>query len=466
MHPLSLMASEASWQANAEKQKSKETINIDSELQMEKILESGSDKLYLLKLPNGLKACIDERPSRKTVYCEIAARIGSVNEPESLYGISHVLEHLLFKERENNPTATRVQKSGGYLNASTTFDSTSYYFDVGIGEFEDSWKGLSDMVLHPVFSEEDLERERHVVLEEMAMMKSDPMGLASYAILRRMFPDHPLENPIIGFKKTLKKIKRDDVLSYYQKHYVPENMFVIIVGGVDVQRSAQLITESFGQLKPSGAPAAAMPPLPELDIEKSVTIRTLISQSYLIFAAKTEGVKSKDFIATDVLISVLGEGRSSRLYRVLKEEKGITANISVMKQAIADIAGFVFIVGVSRDREEEARSIVKEEIRKIMTEDISEEELQIAKSQIISDFIFGFETNGGISSFREKGLLYGQSLSKDDYIRSIESISKDDIRQVAAKYLNDTRLFEVRIKPARGFGKVMAILRYLVFKRI
>lgn len=215
------------------------------------IHERGASALYSLTLPNGLTAVIDSRPGRRTVYCEIGVRAGSRNEPLELAGMSHLLEHLLFKEGEapgarKNPAFSRIRAAGGEVNAMTSFEVTTYYCDVHADAFEEGWRGLSNLVAAASFDAKDVDLERKAVLQEAALDKKNPLSVAAYSILDRLFPGDPLSQPVIGFTKTLRRIRFEDVDRYYGRFYVPANAWALVVGDVTPERAARLIEETLG----------------------------------------------------------------------------------------------------------------------------------------------------------------------------------------------------------------------------
>src|SRR5437867_1165389 len=218
---------------------------------LERIEARGARSLWSMKLRNGLVAVIDARPRRRTVYCEIGVRVGSRNEPLELAGISHLLEHLLFKEGETpgsrkNPAFSRIRAAGGEVNASTSFERTNYFCDVHTDSFEEGWRGLASLVRAVGFDAKDVESERRVVLQEAALDKNNPVSVAAYSVLGRLFPRDPLGQPVIGFKKTLQRIRVEDATAYYRRFYTPDNSYALIVGDVDPEAAAALIEETLG----------------------------------------------------------------------------------------------------------------------------------------------------------------------------------------------------------------------------
>ncbi len=426
--------------------------------------DEGSHLLSVTTLDNGVRVIIDERPERKTVYCQISVRTGSVYEPEEWSGIAHLLEHLLFKEKDN-PTYTRIIDSGGTINASTSFDRTAYYFEVLTSEFEASWEGLAEMVLNPSFDKKDVEIERAVVLKEVDMGKSDPTAIAYYSVINKLLPGSPFGRPIIGFRKNIKKLSHQNIIDYYDRYYCPSNMYVVIAGGINTERALNAVKKSFAD-KPPGKRNIESYALPPEEFDKRFfRIKTMVHQSYLSMGIRTSGLKSDDNYALALLENIIGSGKDSRLYRRLVEE-GLNDYIVSLAVSLGDIGLIGFTVTINPKNLERARTVFLEEIERFRTEPPSNEELERAKNRMLGGQIFSFESNRGIVNFRNKSELYGLPLSRDEYKRSIKSITPEDIHSAAKKYLSQDRLIEVQVIPARGLGKLIAIFKYLLFKRI
>ncbi len=430
----------------------------------EVIAEEGSHCLSAITLHSGVRVIIDERPERKTVYCQISVRTGSVYEPEEWSGIAHLLEHLLFKEKDN-PTYTRIIDSGGTINAYTGYDITAYHFEVQSSEFETSWEGLADMVLNPSFDKKDVEIERAVVLKEVDMGKSDPTAIAYYSVIDKLLPGSPFRRPVIGFRKNVKKLSHQNIIDYYDRYYCPSNMYVVIAGGIDTARALKAAKKSFVD-KPLGKrniESYALPP--EEAGKRFFRIKTLIHQSYLVMGIRTNGYKSDDNYALALMESIMGSGKDSRLYRRLVKE-GLTDSIISLNESLGDIGFIGYTVTINPEHLERARTVFLEEIERWRTEPPSNKELERAKNRMLGAQIFSFEYNRGLVDFRNKSELYDLPLSRDEYRQSIKSITPEDIHLAAKKYFSQDRLIEVQVVPARGLGKLIAIFKYLLFKRI
>jgi zinc protease len=413
---------------------------------------------------------IDARPARRTVYCEIGVRVGSRDEELSLGGISHVLEHLLFKEGEGpgarkNPAFSRIRAAGGIVNATTSFERTNYYCDVSADAFEEGWRGLAAMVAGTAFNAHDVEIERNVVLEEAARNKNNPLVVASYSVLRRIFPGDPLSQPIIGYRKTLEKIRYEDARAYYQRFYRPSNAYALIVGAVEPRAAAALVVQTLGAWKAEGG-KSAFPPAPRLAPDRTFEFHTLIEQFYDVLGAETAGFAARDRVSLELLRRVLGEGKTSRLYRRLVEKEGLTSEFLAQSYDLSNLGIFGIGGAVDPAKAERFRSILHEEFERMTREPVSVDELDLARRLMAADLARTFETNEGIAEYRADRLVYGLPISRDADLADAARLTPGDLLAVARARLAPANLREIQIAPARGFGKVMAVLRFLILRSI
>lgn len=437
---------------------------------LEKIKERGAPALYRMTLPNGLVAVIDARPERRTVYCEIGVRVGSRDEPLLLAGMSHLLEHLLFKEGETpgaskNPAFSKIRAAGGDVNAETSFESTRYYCDVHASAFEEGWRGLSNLVRATAFDEADVQTERKVVLQEAALDKNNPVSVAGYSVLGRLFPKDPIGQPVIGFRKSLSRIRAQDATDYYRRYYTPGNAYALVVGGVDPREAADLVEETLGGWA-AGAPRPPLPPPPHPAADRAFLFRTLTRQVYYGTGVLTGGDESADRAAVDLMARILGGGKSSRLTRRIVELEGLTEELDVQSYNLSNIGVMAGGGAVDPSKAERFKTILAEEIARLAHEPVDLAELELAKVLLFADMVRRFESNEGIAAFRGERLLYRQDVSRDAWIDEIDRLGPDDLLASARRCFAPDKVRTVEICPARGFGKVMAILRYLLFRRL
>jgi zinc protease len=438
---------------------------------LERISERGAPALYRMELSNGLVAVIDSRPGRRTVYCEIGVRAGSRDENLELAGISHLLEHLLFKEGEGpgarkNPAFSKIRAAGGDVNAMTEFEHTSYFCDVTSDAFEEGWRGLASMVSATAFDAHDVDVERQVVLQEAALDKNNPAAIAAYSVLKKVFPGDPLSQPIIGYRKTLERITYADVKSYYGRFYNPSNAYALVVGDVEPERAAALVAETLGGWQSFSHRTEGFPPPPQIAADRVFSFRTLVEQVYYAQGVLTPGHAAPDHVATELLRRVLGDGKTSRLYRRLVEQEGLTTQFLTGKYDLSNLGIFAAGGAVDPGSAGRFKAILQEEFGRIARDPVSVEELALARRLLSADLVREFETNEGVAAFRSERLLYGLAISRDADIATAEKLTPNDLLSTARLYFANEKLREIEVAPARGLGKVWAVLHFLIFRSI
>jgi zinc protease len=438
---------------------------------LERISERGAPALYKMELPNGFVAVIDSRPGRRTVYCEIGVRVGSRNEDLELAGISHLLEHLLFKEGEGpgarkNPAFSKIRAAGGDVNATTEFERTNYFCDVTSDAFEEGWRGLASMVSATAFDAHDVEVERQVVLQEAALDKNNPVAIAAYSVLKRVFPGDPLSQPILGYRKTLERITYADVKSYYGRFYTPANSYALVVGDVEPERAASLVAETLGGWQGLSHRAEGFAPPPQVAPDRVFSFHTLVEQVYYALGVLTPGHAASNHMATELLRRVLGDGKTSRLYRRLVEQEGLTSQFLTGKYDLSNLGIFATGGAVDPDRADRFKAILREEFDRIAREPVTVDELQLARRLFSADVVREFETNDGIASFRSERLLYGLPISRDADIDVAGKLTPQELLAAAQLHFSKEKLREIEVAPARGLGKLWAVLHFLIFRSI
>jgi zinc protease len=438
---------------------------------LERINERGATALYKIELPNGLVAVIDSRPGRRTVYCEIGVRVGSRDEDLQLAGISHLLEHLLFKEGEGagarkNPAFSKIRAAGGDVNAATEFERTNYFCDVTSDAFEEGWRGLSSMVSGTAFDAHDVDVERQVVLQEAALDKNNPAAIAAYSVLKKVFPGDPLSQPILGYRKTLERITFADVKAYYGRFYTPGNSYALVVGDVEPEHAASLVAETLGAWQSFSHRAEGFPAAPQIAPDRAFSFRTLVEQVYYALGVLTPGHTAPDHVATELLRRVLGDGKTSRLYRRLVEQEGLTTQFLTGKYDLSNLGIFAAGGAVDPGRADRFKAILQEEFGRVAKEPVTTDELALARRLLSADLVREFETNEGIASFRSERLLYNLPISRDADIETANRLTPEELLSTARNYFAKDRLREIEVAPARGLGKVWAVLHFLIFKSI
>jgi predicted Zn-dependent peptidase len=410
-------------------------------------------KLSRYVLDNGLPVIIDERPMSDTVFCGIYVKVGSRYETKKNNGISHFLEHLLFREQGATPTVKQIEATGGFVNGVTTFEHTNYYFDTLASEFERAWDGLYRLVCEPSFGEHEVELERKIILREVAGVKSNPLAIAYYAAMKEFLPNTSLSMPIPGTRKSLKRISFPEIKSFYDTYYVPNNMFVVIVGGVDGESVVETVRRTFAQRESDRVRPTEFTLPPPRERPRELRLKTLVDQGYLAIGVLTDGEQDKYKYEMELIDVILGSGRNSRIYKELKVARGMTDFIMSLgdmvpadASALSDIGIWGVAVGTPPKDLAQAERIILDEMNRIKTEPVAADEFEVARKKLLGRFAIECETNSGRASFY--------------------AVTRESIAEAARDHFEDKDIMLLDVTPARGLGKLVAIVQFLVFKRI
>ena len=288
--------------------------------------------LDVMRLPNGLKCILDRRKGSGVVAMQVWVKVGSRNEDDRVAGITHFIEHLIFKGTEGGEgyeIAPRIEALGGSINAFTSYDNTVYHIVMPRKSFETGLQLLADSVLRPAFPEEELEKEKKVVIEEIKMGEDDPQRKLFNELFSASYPDHPYGRPIIGYRESVLSIGRSHIVSYFREHYTPGRMAVVVVGDFEGERVRELLNRQLSG--PAGEEGRAAQGTQAAwtgqDTESRVRIiEKEVAETYLALAYPIGPLVHPDTAALDVLGKILADGDSSRLQATLKHAQGLVTD--------------------------------------------------------------------------------------------------------------------------------------------
>ena len=407
-------------------------------------------------LGNGLTVVIRPNPSSPVVAVQAWVKAGSTTETEARAGMSHILEHMAFKgtkRRGPGEIAREVEAVGGEINAYTSFDQTVYHITLSGRFLENALDILADTLGNSVFDPAELSREREVILEEVRMNEDDPGRVVSKALFREAYKVHPYGRPVIGYVDTIRKTTREDLLAYFHANYVPGNMVLVIAGAVDPKTSRPLVERTFGQLPPGSAPEAPRPVEPPQRETRVVVKEKDARRAYLDMGFHGPSMKDPDVYAWDLLSMILGSGETSRLYRGVKDGKGLVDSVSASSYTPRD-PGLLFVGGTLSP--EKARAALKEillETFRMVAAPPEGAELARAKTATETDFLFSLESQSSLArhvGFYETTL--NDAAFEQTYLRKIRAVTADDIQAVAKKYLSPGNLTVSAVLPVGKGG--------------
>lgn len=388
-------------------------------------------------LPNGLKVLTREVRAAPVVSLGVWYRVGSRNEHTGITGVSHLLEHMLFKGTRKyrlGEISRLLYVNGANFNAGTFYDWTSYYETLAADRLEMALELEADRMVNSTILPEDLKAEMTVVRSELEGYENDPASLLFDSVAAAAFQAHPYQWPIIGFRTDVEAVSRDAVYRYYRQHYGPNNAVVVLVGDFNTAAALGLIRKHFGPILRIPAPTRVYTQEPSQRGELRVTLRRAGSLPMVLVAYKSPAGRSPDFYALDLLVRILGKGRSSRLYRSLVDGK-IASEVETDAPSLKD--PFLFTLSATAAPDVDAdrlESALLAEVERVRETPVSDEELRRAKNQIEADFIFGNE------SVTSQGDLLGYWEMVDSwrylntYLDQIRKQTPADLQRAARKY--------------------------------
>lgn len=404
------------------------------------IADASEVKLRRFFLPNGLEVLIKEDHARKVAALQLWVKVGSADETDAERGISHLIEHMAFKGTERRglgKIAAEIEGLGGDVNAYTSWDETVFHVIVPAHATKQGLDILLDAVLRPTLDPTELQKEKQVVLEEILEGEERPERKSSQMLFKTAYTTSPYKYPIIGYKDTVEKFTREDVLKFREKWYVPENMFLVIVGDVYSDQVTKDVEAMTKDLKPTGFFRPPRPSEPAQNAVRSSFQRDKNArETRLHIASHIPSVEGNDVNALDLAADILGARDSSRLVRVLKKEKGLVNSISAYSLTPKE-PGLMLISATldSKNLDAVAKGVM-DELKKLSKELPSEEELERAKVYIESQHVYARETVQGIArSIGNYHADLGDGNYEEKYLRLNRAVTPAQISEVVAKYL-------------------------------
>jgi len=403
-------------------------------------IDSLITKVKEKKLSNGLTVLFYPYEREKVATIKLCVKVGSSYENEKEAGITHLIEHMIFKGTETKKPEDIVgviESSGGYMNAFTSYDYTCYYIAGPSTIVEKSLEILSDVVFHPFFDPIELKKEKEVVIEEMKMRLDNPFVVLFENVMKTSYQKYSYKRPIIGYEENVKSFEREDLLKFVNQFYVPENMVLTVVGNISEKKLFSLINKYFIDLPQRKLKIVKFPEETYTNKPTLVWVKRPVKEGYFAFSLPCASFRDEDAPYLDLLAEILGGGESSRLYLKLKRELNLVKTISA--SSFTPYGPGLFEIYGTADPQNFKKIIeeVIKELEMIKQFGISVEELEKAKTQILSDFIFSSETSEGLSSLLARfQILRGSYKDILWYQEKIKNATIEDLIKVSQKYFN------------------------------
>lgn len=383
------------------------------------------------KLNCGAETVIEKVSSVRSAAIGIWVRTGSVNEKAETLGMSHYIEHMLFKgtdERSARQIAGDIDKIGGQINAFTGKESTCYYVKTLDTHVEEAADVLFDLFFNSKFDPAEMEKEKNVIYEEISMHEDSPEEAIHDMLYEELFKESPLGTPILGTRKTLEGFTRDKVLDYYVNNYTMDSIVISAAGNIDEDELTGIFEKKFKKLRPKKNEIALYPDAysPNYRMKKKD-----IEQTHICLGIKGVTLDHDKYYALSVLNNIMGGSMSSRLFQSIREEKGMAYSVYSYTTSYVNDGLYAIYAGVNPQNAEEAVKLIINEIDILKRKGITEEEFSAAREQLKGNYIFGLENvNSRMASLGKSQLLLGKIYTPEEVLQHINDVTMDDMRDV------------------------------------
>jgi predicted Zn-dependent peptidase len=392
-------------------------------------------------LGTGLRLITESMPQVRSVTIGVWLTRGSRHESDALGGIAHFVEHMLFKgtdTRSAEDIAQAIDSIGGQLDAFTAKEYAGYYIKVLDEHLPLAVELLSDIVMNPAFVEDEVGREKKVILEEIKMVEDTPDDLVHELFTQHFWEGHPLGRPILGSKETVEAFTGRSLRDYFRRAYVAPNMIVSAAGNLDHAHVREIVGAAFGSLATEGEAVSQSPPT----VKPSVLTRTKeLEQSHICLGTNSYQQNHEDRYVSYILNSVLGGSMSSRLFQNVREKRGLAYSVFSGMSAYRDAGNMTIYAGCAADAVEEVIDLSVEELRGLKRTPVPEDELKRAKDHLKGSLMLSLEnTASRMSHLARQEIYFDRHFSLDETLAGVQRVTAADIQRVARDLLSNGSL--------------------------
>jgi len=387
-------------------------------------------------LPNGMAVVSEEMPHLRSVSIGIWIRTGSRHEAPEVNGISHFVEHMVFKgtgTRSAEEIAKTVDSIGGNLDAFTAKETICFNVKVLDEHLGIAMDVLSDLVLNPVFHKDDITKERGVILEEIKMDEDNPDYLVHEIFVQNFWKNHPLGRPILGTKDTVRKFEQKLLLDYYGARFLPGNMVLSAAGNIHHEELVKRVSERFGHLKPLANVVSDEPPKAQPKIV--LKNKKSLEQVQICLGVPSYSISHRSRYSSFVLNTLLGGGMSSRLFQNIREKQGLVYSIFSELNPYRDTGMMTVYAGTSKDSAPKVVNSIVREFRQLKDSPVSVEELGRAKAQLKGSLMLSLESSmARMSNLARQEMYYERFSSMNEIMERVEAVSIEDVQNCAREF--------------------------------
>jgi predicted Zn-dependent peptidase len=388
--------------------------------------------VQVTRLDNGLTVASDQMETVETVSLGAWVGVGTRHEPAEINGVAHLLEHMAFKGTERRSArdiAEEIEAVGGHLNAYTSRESTAYYAKILAEDAPLAVDVIADILQHPTFDEEELARERAVVLQEIGQALDTPDDSIFDRFQETAYPGQAIGRPVLGTSEIVANIDRDTLRGYMNRHYGAESMVLAAAGKIEHEHFLSLVTEAFNSLAYDGADG----PEPASYHGGDYREGRELEQVHVLLGFESIGYLNADYYTASVLSTLFGGGMSSRLFQEVRERRGLVYSIYSFVSAYRDGGLFGIYAGTGEDEVEELIPVVCDELSKLSTE-VGKDEVARARTQLKASILMSLEHTGArCEQLAQQILIYGRPLTVAEIVRRIEAVDPAGVRRMAER---------------------------------
>lgn len=400
-------------------------------------------------LPNGVRIITEEIDYVRSVSIGLWVGAGSRDEREDYEGISHFIEHMLFKGTKNRTArelAESLESVGGQLNAFTTKEYTCFYAKVLDEDMDLAVDVLSDMFFNSLFDEKEIEKEKKVVIEEIKMYEDSPDELIHDLFSEYVWNDHPLGKPILGTEESIRGLSREKIIDYLGHHYAPDNLVVAVAGKINHKEVLKKLAPLYGEFRRGGKRILEGTPTGQT-IHRYNTKDT--EQMHLVMGVPGLGQDDDDIYPMHIINNILGGGLSSRLFQGIREQRGLAYSVYSYHSTYVDSGMFAIYAGTTPSNTQEVVECILAEVQEMKTNGITADELAKTIAQVKGSLYLGLESvSSRMSRLGKTELSYDRVISPDDVVEKLEKVTLDDVKRVMNRLWIKDKLSLVMMGPA------------------
>ncbi len=404
------------------------------------------ENIQTTRLANGLTILTEKMPDVRSATLGFWIKRGSRHEPANLNGISHFIEHAVFKgttKRTALDIAIETDRLGGNLDAFTMHEAVGFMAKVVDTQTANAFDLIADMIANPLFDAKELRREQKVIVEEIKMVEDTPEDILSEVFTRAFYPNHALGLPIEGTRKTVRTFNRETTKNFHAETFQPQNIVIACAGNVEHAQVVELSEKFFSQKSEirNQKLEAEVSDVPQSSAPILIKNKKNLEQAQLIIAAPWISSADERRYAASLLIGILGDGNSSHLWQTIREKRGLAYSVGASANSFEDCGVFSIYAGCSPEKVLEVVDLSIVELKKIKREGVMLEELNLAKEQTIASVLLGLEDSSvRAANLAQMEITHGRQISVEETLAKIEAVTTEEIREIAREFFQTEKI--------------------------